>query len=163
MNKQRGAFSPFVVGNGDAPEIAKIKKRINYIVEKELVLQDFKDQLDKEALANAAYKEVITKQNFYFAIDETKVNRNLAVYDITAPGNKYRKPQYIIPHEHVHTDHYIDTQGLEGDKLWELYGYYAYLVDLHIAQIRPENLDDKSYIPKRFNQTSFTKRYDDHL
>jgi hypothetical protein len=51
MNKQRGAFSPFVVGNGDAPEIAKIKKRINYIVEKELVLQDFKDQLDKEALA----------------------------------------------------------------------------------------------------------------
>lgn len=145
------------------PEIAKIKKRINYIVEKELVLQDFKDQLDKEALANAAYKEVITKQNFYFAIDETKVNRNLAVYDIMAPGNKYRKPQYIIPHEHVHTDHYIETQGLEGDKLWELYGYYAYLVDLHIAQVRPENLDDKSYIPKRFNQTAFTKRYDDHL
>ena len=98
MNKQRGAFSPFVVGNGDAPEIAKIKKRINYIVEKELVLQDFKDQLDKEALANAAYKEIITKQNFYFAIDETKVNRNLAVYDITAPGNKYRKPESIITH-----------------------------------------------------------------
>jgi len=27
----------------------------------------------------------------------------------------------------------MDTTGLEGDKLWELYGYYAYLVDLHIA------------------------------
>jgi hypothetical protein len=27
----------------------------------------------------------------------------------------------------------VDTTGLEGDKLWELYGYYAYIVDLHIA------------------------------
>jgi hypothetical protein len=41
----------------------------------------------------------------------------------------------------------MNTEGLEGDKLFELYGYYAYLIDLHIAQVRPDNLDPKSYIP----------------
>jgi hypothetical protein len=56
-----------------------------------------------------------------------------------------------LPHEHIDIQHYVDTEGLEGDKLWELYGYYSYLIDLHIAQVRPENLDEKSYIPKRFN------------
>lgn len=39
----------------------------------------------------------------------------------------------MIPHEHVSHDHLMDPTGLEGDKLWELYGYYAYIVDLHIA------------------------------
>jgi hypothetical protein len=151
FNRERGAFAPFSGNENDIPAIKKIKTRINSIVEKELILQDFKDQLDSEALTNAAYKEVVTKQNFYFQVDETKAVRNLAVHNIAAPGNKYRKPSYIIPHETVHVDSYIDTTGLEGDKLWELYGYYAYLVDLHIAQVRPENLDEKSYIPKRFN------------
>jgi hypothetical protein len=73
FNRERGAFAPFSGSEGDIPAIRKIKDRINSIVEKELVLQDFKDQLDKEALTNAAYKEVVTKQNFYFQVDETKV------------------------------------------------------------------------------------------
>jgi len=30
------------------------------------VLQDFKDQLDKEALSKEAFKEVVTKKSFYF-------------------------------------------------------------------------------------------------
>jgi hypothetical protein len=28
-----------------------------------------------------------------------------------APGNKYRKPQVILPHEHVSPNHYIDVDG----------------------------------------------------
>lgn len=39
----------------------------------------------------------------------------------------------------------------------ELYGYYSFLVDLHIAQIRPENLDEKSYIPARFSQENWIR------
>ena len=44
-----------------------------------------------------------------------------------------------------------------------MYGYYAYLIDMHIAQIRPENLDEKSYIPARYNQTEETFYQDTHL
>jgi hypothetical protein len=32
----------------------------------------------------------------------------------------------------------------------ELYGNYAYMIDLHIAQIRPDNLDAKSYVPTKY-------------
>ena len=50
MNAKRGEFAPFQAAADDVPEVSKIKNKINAIVEKELVLQDFKDQLDKEAL-----------------------------------------------------------------------------------------------------------------
>lgn len=74
------------------------------------------------------------------------------------------KPRYILPHEHVDIQNYIDLKGMDNeDKLFELYGYYSYLVDMHIAQIRPQNLVDKSYIPARFNQTESTSTADTHL
>ena len=132
-SQQRGVFKTLEASNNDIPEIKKVKSKINQIVEKELILQDFKDKLDQEALTQAAYKEVVTRKNFFFAVDETKKQTNLKVHNIRAPGNKYRKPQYILPHEHVDIQNYVDTAGLEGDKLFELYGYYSYLVDLHIA------------------------------
>lgn len=132
-SQQRGVFKTLEASNNDIPEIKKVKSKINQIVEKELILQDFKDKLDQEALSQAAYKEVVTRKNFFFAVDETKKQTNLKVHNIRAPGNKYRKPQYILPHEHVDIQNYVDTAGLEGDKLFELYGYYSYLVDLHIA------------------------------
>ena len=132
-SQQRGVFKTLEASNNDIPEIKKVKSKINQIVEKELILQDFKDKLDQEALSQAAYKEVVTRKNFFFAVDETKKQTNLKVHNIRAPGNKYRKPQYILPHEHVDIQNYVDTTGLEGDKLFELYGYYSYLVDLHIA------------------------------
>ncbi len=162
-SKQRGAFNPLKATHDDIPVIKKVKSKINQIIEKELVLQDFKDKLDQEALSKAAYQEVVTRKNFFFAVDETKKQNNLKVHNIEAPGNKYRKPQYILPHEHIDVQNYIDTTGLEGDKLFELYGYYSYLVDLHIAQVRPENLDPKSFIPKRFNQVEHTMKADTHL
>jgi hypothetical protein len=62
----RGAFTPFEPSANDIPAIKKIKNKINAIVERELVLQDFKDKLDKESLTEAAYTEVVTKKNFYF-------------------------------------------------------------------------------------------------
>jgi hypothetical protein len=155
-SEKRGAFNPLQASHSDIPEIKKVKSKINQIVEKELVLQDFKDKLDQESLSQAAYQEVVSRKNFFFAVDENKKQTNLKIHNIQAPGNKYRKPQYILPHEHVDVQNYIDTTGLEGDKLFELYGYYSYLIDLHIAQIRPENLDPKSYIPKRFNQVELT-------
>ena len=68
-----------------------------------------------------------------------------------APGNKYRKPNVILPHEHVSPNHYIDIDGQNADQMMELYGHYAYMIDMHIAQVRPENLQEKSYIPAKYN------------
>jgi hypothetical protein len=91
-SKQRGVFNPLSETIHDISEIKKVKKQINKIVEKELVLQDFKNQLDQEALTNAAYKEVISKKNFFFAVDESKKHNNLKIHNIRAPGNKHHKP-----------------------------------------------------------------------
>lgn len=68
-----------------------------------------------------------------------------------APGNKFRKPNYILPHEHVPMMNHMNVAELTEDKLLDMYAYYSYMIDMHIAKIRPENLDEKSYIPSRFN------------
>ena len=103
------------------------------------------------------YHEVKTKSNFYFAVDESKLDKNLRIYKKTAPGVIYHKPSVILEHEHVHIQHYLDTRTLKGDKLYEIYAYYNYLIDLHISQVRPENLDELSYIPPYFNQLETTR------
>lgn len=62
----------------------------------------------------------------------------MRTYDNRPSGNPVVKPRVILPHEHIDTQNYIDLKGLDNeDKLFELYGYYAYMVDMHIAQIRP--------------------------
>ena len=114
----------------------------------------FKDQLSKEeqsALVADTYEEVATKSNFYFSIDEDKLKKNLKVYDFKAPGNKYRHPNVILPHEHVDVQHFIDTKDLTEDKLTEIYAYYSLMVDMHIAQVRPGIIDEKRYIPPHMN------------
>ena len=63
---------------------------------------EFKDKVNKEELAQSAYQEVVTKENFFFKVDTNKKNTNLKVYDMTAPGNIHRKPNAILPHEHFH-------------------------------------------------------------
>ena len=45
----------------------------------------------------------------------------------------------------------------------DIYAHYSYLIDMHIAQVRPENLDAKSYIPKKFNQLETTTTTDPEL
>jgi hypothetical protein len=52
---------------------------------------------------------VATKSNFYFTLDEDKKNENVQV-------NKW-----------------IDTKDLTEDKLFEIYGYYSLMIDMHIA------------------------------
>jgi hypothetical protein len=76
---------------------------------------------------------VKTKSNFYFSIDENKVDKNIKIYNIKAPGNKFRHPSVMLPHEHVHIQHWLSTKDLTEDKLYEIYAYYTYLIDLHIS------------------------------
>jgi len=55
------------------------------------------------------------------------------MHDFKAPGNPYRHPSVVMPHEHVDPQHYLDTKDLTEDKLAEIYAYYQFLIDLHIS------------------------------
>jgi len=57
---------------------------------------------ERIALESDIYKEVITKSNFYFKIDEDKKDKNLKIYNIKATGVIHRQPSVILDHEHVH-------------------------------------------------------------
>jgi len=127
-----GAFTPFEL-NGDSGVLRDLQKRINQVVEQEMDLIEFKEQIGKEELSAEVYQEVITKQNFFFKVDENKKNKNLRVVDIKAPGNKHRKPRCILPHEHVNVSNYVDIDGQNKEQMMEIYGHYAYLIDMHIA------------------------------
>jgi hypothetical protein len=110
--------------------------------------------LSKEELAGLesdTYAEVATKTNFYFSFDENKKSKNLKIYDFEAPGNKYRHPNVILPHEHCDIQHYLDTSNLTQDKLVVIYAYYSLLVDMHIAQVRPGIINEVRYIPPHMN------------
>lgn len=96
-------------------------------------------------------KEVTTNSSFFFKYDANKVDKNIGIVDFKCPGNKHRHPNVILPHEHVDIQHYIDTRDLTEDKLFEIYAYYSLLVDMHIAQIRPGTITEKSYIPPHMN------------
>lgn len=91
------------------------------------------------------------------------MDKNLAVYNFEAPGNKYRHPNVILPHEHCDIQHYVDTKDLTDDKLFEIYAYYSLLVDMHIAQIRPGNIIEKSYVPPHMNQVAIGFKNDLNL
>ena len=82
---------------------------------------------------------------------------------MNAPGNKHRHPNVILPHEHFHIQHPIDVDGNDKEQMLDIYGHYSYMIDMHIAQVRPDNLDAKSYIPKRFNQEALTDKPDSQL
>lgn len=102
---------------------------------------------EKLALESDTFKEVATKSNFYFSVDENKKSKNLKVYNFDAPGNKHRHPNVILPHEHVDIQHFMDTKDLTEDKLFEIYAYYSLMIDMHIAQVRPGIIEETSYIP----------------
>ena len=61
------------------------------------------------------------------------MQKNLAVRNINAPGNKHRKPNCILPHEHVPLENHLSVNELTEDKLMDVYAYYSYMIDLHIA------------------------------
>jgi len=122
--------------DGDHAEVSKVKNKISQLIEQEVALSGFKDQMTGEeltALETDTYEEVATKSNFFFAIDENKKSKNLKVYNFEAPGNKYRHPNVILPHEHCDIQNYVDVKSLTPEKMTEIYAYYSLLIDMHIA------------------------------
>lgn len=120
-------------------------------------MSGFKEQVSQEevtALAADTFTEVATKSNFYFSYDAQKVKKNLRVANMNAPGNKYRHPNVILPHEHVDVQHFVDGSSFTPEKLNEIYAYYSLMVDMHIAQIRPGQVEEASYIPPHLTQVS---------
>lgn len=160
-------FSALTAPNAsDHSEVASTKARIAALIQQEIDEMGFKDLLSQEekaALESETYAEVSTKKNFYFAIDEGKVKKNLKVYDFKAPGNKHRHPNVILPHEHCDIQNYIDTRDLTEEKLTEIYAYYSLMIDMHIAQVRPGLVDEKQYIPPHMNQAAPTFKNDMNL
>lgn len=144
-------------------EVNMVKSKISKLIQEEIGEMDFKQQIASEelkALEGDMYAEVTTNSNFFFKYDAGKVEKNLAVYNFNAPGNKHRHPNVILPHEHCDIQHYIDTRELTQDKLFEIYAYYSLLVDMHIAQIRPGNVIEKSYVPPHMNMMAPSFRGD---
>jgi hypothetical protein len=120
----------------DHKYIKTVKKKINKLIKQELEYLGFMNLLkeeDQKALESDVYHEVKTKSNYYFSVDENKVDKNLKLYNKKAPGVVYHKPSVILEHEHIHIQHYIDAKRLRGEKLFEIYAYYNYLIDLHIS------------------------------
>ena len=145
-----GTYTPLDTSAASETQ-SKLKKQINSIVAKEIEAIEFKEKVSQEALAADTYNEVITRKNFFFQVDEQKKERNLKLYDMNAPGNKHRHPNVILPHEVFDVQNPIDVDGSDKEQMMDIYAHYSYLIDMHIAQVRPDNLDAKSYIPKRFN------------
>ena len=86
-----GAFNK-LSETGSSEHLIDIRKRINKVVDQEIGLIEFKKQVDGEELAQNAYNEVVTRENFFFKVDEEKKARNLKLWNMNAPGNKHRKP-----------------------------------------------------------------------
>jgi len=138
----------------DHHHLQYVKKKIAKLVRQELDYLQFEEKLkeeEREALSSDIYKEVKTKSNFYFSVDEGLRSKNLKIVNKKAPGNAHRHPSVILPHENVHIQRWFNTKDLNDDKLTEIYAYYSHLIDLHISQIRPQNLNELSYIPPQFN------------
>lgn len=120
----------------DHHHLKYIKNKIAKLVRQELDYLQFQEQLsqeERESLTSDIYKEVKTKSNFYFSIDENKKEKNLKIYNKKAPGNAHRHPSVILPHENVHIQRYINSKDLTEEKLYEIYAYYSHLIDLHIS------------------------------
>lgn len=117
-----------------------IKKKISKLVKQELDYLAFQERLsaeERQSLESDIYREVKTRSNFFFSVDENKKTKNLKIYNKKAPGNAHRHASVILPHENVHIQRYINTKDLNEDKLYEIYAYYSHLIDLHISQVRP--------------------------
>ena len=91
-SSEKDAFKPIAENAADNGHLKKIKQQINALVAQEMNKIDFKDKINQEKLVGEAYSEVISKQNFYFAVDEHKKKTNMDVTSVRAPGNPTNKP-----------------------------------------------------------------------
>lgn len=143
------------INDSDHKEVKLLKQRVQTLLDQELEALNFEKKIsqeEKERLATSSYTSIANKSSFFFNFDSEKKNKNLQVVDSKAPGNKHRHLNVILPHEHIHIQHLMDTSGLTKDKLYELYAWHQIMIDMHISKIRPENLEDLSYVPKHLQQ-----------
>ena len=146
---------------GDHPKAKQIRAQIAKLINQELEKSSYREQIseqDKLALLHEAEQEVDIRGNFYMKYDANKLKNNMRVHDAKAPGIDKNKPSYVLPHSHVHPQHYIDVDSLTEEKLWDIYALYSHLIELHITQVRP-SLENKIYIPKQFSH--YSREYDD--
>jgi S-methylmethionine-dependent homocysteine/selenocysteine methylase len=64
------------INDNDHAEVKYVKNKIKKLVDQELDLMGFKDQLSREEMDEIlqdSLKEVKTKSNFYFSVDENKL------------------------------------------------------------------------------------------
>lgn len=154
-------YSVASIKEGDHSEIIKTKENIKRLIDEELEFLNFKEEVagfDQKALVDEAFRQVEERSSFYFKYDNKKVVKNKKIYNVKAPGNIHRHVSIVSPHEHVHTQHYIDAQHMTKEDIDELYALYSYYVDLHISQVRRE-IKEKSYIPPQFKQLTL---FDSH-
>jgi hypothetical protein len=124
------------IKDDDHHHLKYVKNKIAKLVRQELDFLQFQEKLsqeEREALTSDIYKEVKTKSNFYFTVDENKKDKNLKIYNKKAPGNAHRHPSVILPHENVHIQRFFNVKDLTEEKLYEVYAYYSHLIDLHIS------------------------------
>ena len=137
VSQKKGIFESLSQPHeGDRQHLKYVKKKLGKLLKQELDYLNFKEQLKKEEeenLVNSIYHEVITKKNFYFAIDENKKDTNLKIFNSKAPGNHHFHPSVILPHENVHIQRWINVKDMTPEKLTEIYAYYSQLIDLHIS------------------------------
>ena len=104
------------VKDDDHHHIKYIKNKISKLVKQELDFLQFQERLSEEErirLESDIYKEVVTKSNFFFSIDENKRDKNLKIYNKKAPGNAHRHASVILPHEHVHIQRFLNAKELD--------------------------------------------------
>ena len=92
---------------------------------------------------------MIKKESFFLDIQTNKLETHAEIFDPKSPGYRHHEPSVGAPHEGVDIQNYWETATLTDEKVQELHGYYSYLVDLHISQVRP-NLTEVTYIPDHF-------------
>lgn len=79
INTQEGAYKQLSTSSGDGAHLKSIKNQINKIVAQEMEQINFRNQVKQDELAAQTYQEVMTKQNFFFKVDENKKAKNLAL------------------------------------------------------------------------------------
>ena len=146
----------------DHSVIKSTKDNIKRLLDEELEFLGFTEQLKKEeesALIEDTFDQIEERSSFFYKFDANKVHTNLKINDVQAPGNIFRKPSIVAPHEHIHPQHYIDAETMTQQDVHELYSLYTFYIDLHVSQVR-KDIDDKSYINPQLNQIYLVKESD---
>lgn len=132
----------------DHTEVVRVKKLIQKLVDDELAYLGYLNEVSEEeskAVVEKTMGEVARKSNFYFNIEPNRAQENVHQFDKKAPGNKFKFVSRILPHDTLDPQNYLDVANLTPEIEDEILTYFTFLVDLHIGQIRPSHILEKSY------------------